>query len=129
MRKWLLVLLFFNGISGLAGGYGLISDPSGSALEMKLRWLESSPFSDYLVPGIILFTVNGLGNLAAAVILIIMKNRALLISAVFGGIMIFWIISQVLMIGYKSFLQPLYFSTGLLVLILSLLLMRKKVED
>lgn len=37
-----------------------------------------------------------------------------MIATAFGAIMMTWIVAQVSWIGYKSFLQPLYFSTGLL---------------
>jgi len=38
-----IILLLFNAISALFGGWGLISDPSGETLEMPLRFLEHSP--------------------------------------------------------------------------------------
>ena len=123
---FLIIVEFFNGLSGVAGGTGLISDPTAAALGMKLEWLQGTPFNNYLIPGIVLFTFNGLGNLAAA-FLSIYKNRYRAHFALFFGVvMLIWIISQVAWIGYKSFLQPLYFSTGLLQAILGVLLMRNE---
>ena len=110
---FLIIVEFFNGLSGVAGGTGLIADPTAAALGMKLEWLQGTPFNNYLIPGIVLFTFNGLGNLTAAFLSIFKNHYRSHIALFFGIIMIIWIISQVAWIGYKSFLQPLYFSTGL----------------
>lgn len=121
----LIIVEFFNGLSGLAGGFGLISDPTAASLGMSLSWLEGTPFSNYLIPGIVLFVVNGVGNVFAA-ILSLRRNRYFArVAMFFGLIMMIWIISQVAWIGYKSFLQPLYFSSGLLQSILAWLVIRK----
>jgi hypothetical protein len=124
----LIIIEFFNGLSGLAGGYGLIADPSAATLGMELSWLEGTPFNDYLIPGIVLLTFNGLGNTIAA-ILSLRKNKYMNGVAVFFGFgMMIWIASQVLWIGHKSFLQPLYFTTGLAQALLGLI-MWKKMSD
>ncbi|MBN1639176.1 MAG: hypothetical protein JW866_09425 [Ignavibacteriales bacterium] len=121
----LIIIEFFNGLSGLAGGYGLIADPSAANLGMELSWLEGTPFNTYLVPGIVLLAFNGLGNIIAA-ILSLKKSKYMNEVAVFFGFgMIIWIVSQVLWIGYKNFLQPLYFSTGLVQGILGLFIRNK----
>lgn len=110
----LIVIEFFNGLSGLAGGFGLISDPSAASLGMEQAWLEGTPFNNFLIPGIILFVFNGMGNILAA-FLSIRKHSYFPFAAVFFGTgMMIWIVSQVAFIGYKNFLQPLYFSTGLI---------------
>lgn len=121
----LIVIEFFNGFSGLAGGFGLISDPTAASLGMELSWLEGTPFNTYLIPGIVLLAFNGLGNIFAA-ILSLRTNKYMNEVAIFFGIgMMIWIVSQVLWIGYKSFLQPLYFSTGLVQAILGLVIWKK----
>ena len=51
----LMVALGFQGLSGLAGGLGLIIDPSGAMIGLPAAWLEGSLFRDYLIPGVILF--------------------------------------------------------------------------
>ena len=56
----------FIGLGAVGGGLGLILKPSGAILGLPLELLESSPFSTYLVPGIVLLAVNGLGSLAGA---------------------------------------------------------------
>lgn len=123
----LAVAQAFNGMSALAGGVGLVSDPSGGNVAMKTEWLAGTPFSNFLIPGIILFVVNGIGNSAGFFITLKKHNKAPLMGILFGIIMMGWIIVQVIMIGYMSFLQPLYFVTGLLQLLFGLRLKKQGV--
>ncbi|MBC8082341.1 MAG: hypothetical protein H7Z21_03960 [Hymenobacter sp.] len=58
-RNVLLSLLAFLGVGALGGGGALTVSPSGQLLGMPLSMLAGSPFADFLVPGLILFTVLG----------------------------------------------------------------------
>ncbi|MEE4198135.1 MAG: hypothetical protein V2I54_10860 [Bacteroidales bacterium] len=130
---WMMIVLAlfqaFNGLSGLLGGFGLISDPTGISLSMKQAWLEGTPFANYLLPGIVLFIVNGLGNITGFWITFKKKTKAPEVAVLFGILMMIWITAQVCWIGYKSFLQPLYFSTGLFQMILGIRLSRLKSKE
>lgn len=54
-------LLLFLGISAIFGGGALIISPSGRLLGgLPLSILKNSPYSNFLVPGIILFLVLGI---------------------------------------------------------------------
>lgn len=56
-----LLLLLFLGISAIGGGGILIISPSGELLgSLPLSILKTSPFSDFLIPGMILFLVLGI---------------------------------------------------------------------
>jgi hypothetical protein len=56
-----LILLAFLGLSAIDGGGALIISPSGKLLGgLPLSILQNSPFTDFLIPGIILFIVLGL---------------------------------------------------------------------
>jgi hypothetical protein len=129
LRASLLLIQIFNGISGVVGGFMLIRDPSGTGLRMPLSWLEGTPFSDYMIPGIVLLVANGLGNLAGTLFTLMKSKYAGRIAAFFGAFMMIWIISQVSWIGYRSGLQPLYFVTGLFQLFLGSWKIRKESLD
>jgi len=118
-RKSFLVLEFFNGLSALAGGIGLILNPDGKALGMNVEMLSATPFESFLILGIVLFVVNGLGNITGAVLTLRKHNMSAYVAAFLGFVLMVWIVSQVAWIGYQSFLQPLYFITGLAQLILA----------
>lgn len=55
----LATLVALQAISGLAGGAVLVIDPSGGLIGMPPSVLRHGPFSDFLVPGVILLLVLG----------------------------------------------------------------------
>lgn len=118
----LMVLVAFQGLSGLLGGFGLISDPSGESLQIPLDWLEGSPFNNYLIPGIILFFILGIYPLI--VFFGLWKNAMWSwYGALFLGIaLIIWIGVEILIIGYhmQPPLQLIYGTVGILILFVAL---------
>jgi hypothetical protein len=128
---WILMgALGFLSVSALFGGAMLLVDPSGGSLEMPITYLRDSPFEDYRVPGAILFGVLGIGPMAAlcgircrprwswADVLNPFKKMhwAWSASVAVGLALLVWIAVQVALIGYVSFLQPLYGAVGLVIL-------------
>lgn len=103
-----------NGLSALLGGYMLMEDPTGENLGLNPEWLQNTPFPNYLIPGIILFLLIGIANVWGMWLTFNRKAKRAAFGTLFGLILIGWIIAQVIWIGYKDFLQPLYFTTGLL---------------
>ena len=59
-RTVLLSLLAFLGLGAVGGGGVFIISPSGTLFGMPLSMLAQSPFTNFLIPGIILFIVLGL---------------------------------------------------------------------
>ncbi|MFN8252026.1 MAG: hypothetical protein U0V75_09110 [Ferruginibacter sp.] len=122
------------GINAVAGGCMLIAKPDGSLLGMEQGWLNASPFSNYLVPGILLLLVNGMMPLYIAAGLLrkfsckwsgpvnIYPNRhwAWTFSLYTGITVIGWIIIQQLLTRY-FWLQPAVAATGLLIIIVTML--------
>lgn len=95
---------------------------------MKLEWLENTPFTDFLFPGIILFLFVGLGNVFGFWLTFKKKNKRAQFGSIFGLILMIWIIAQIAFIGYKDFLQPLYFTSGLFQAITGIAVVRLTAE-
>jgi hypothetical protein len=126
--------LIFLGIGATAGGGMLILKPDGSLLGMDPQWLDHSPFNDYLIPGLLLFTMGGLLPLFSCVGLLlkpgwkwantlnIYSNRhwAWTYSLYSGIIVITWITVQLIMTQY-FWLQLVMIFTGLLIIVLTLM--------
>lgn len=55
----LTILVGLLSIAGLVGGWSLISDPTGKAMQADLAWLEGTPVKDFLLPGLFLFSFYG----------------------------------------------------------------------
>ena len=109
LRSTVVVLLLFNGVGALFGGWNLITHPDGGTLQLSLHWLEHTPFRDYFVPGLILFTANGLlSTLALGCLFFSIKKHELLIAGQ-GMILTGWILIQVILI--RTF-HPFHFILG-----------------
>jgi hypothetical protein len=128
--KWLAfglgALQVFIGIGGVAGGFGLVTEPSGANLEFHMDLLSKSPFTDYLIPGIVLLVVIGVGSLAGGVLSFCRYRHAGLCAGALGAFLMIWIAVQVWWIGLTIWLQPLFFGLGVAELVLGLLLFRKE---
>lgn len=133
---WLLILLqALLAISALIPGVLLALARDGSMLGLPLWLLKDSPFTDYLIPGIILFVFVGVYPSAVAYGLwqrpswkfpdVINPFRrihwAWAGSLASGVIVIVWIIVEVLMIRAVDFLHYFYIGWGLALMFLTLL--------
>ncbi len=116
------VLLLFNGIGAMYGGYLFITAPDGSLMQMPLSFLEHSPFPNFLIPGIILFVFNGVFSLITCVCLILKTKRYPWMIIFQGVVLLIWITVQIVMIrSYDAILH----TTFLIVSILFIFLGRK----
>ena len=115
-------LLLFVGIAAVAGGLGVILDPSGESLGVSVDLLINSPFKNFLIPGIVLFTIIGLTSLLVS--FLTFKQHLLSGGAtiILGFIMIIWIVLQVYWIGWLTSLQPTFLIIGFAEIILGYVL-------
>lgn len=112
------LLLLFNGISALVGGWILITHPDGSALNLSPDLLEHTPFRDFLFPGIILFVVNGVFSLIAFTALTHNYRSAYLFILAQGALLTGWIVIQILLIRTIHPLHILLVVIGITLIIL-----------
>jgi peptidoglycan/LPS O-acetylase OafA/YrhL len=118
IRTLLGSLFAFGALNAFAGGYYGLSGADGVPRE----WLAGSPFSDYVVPSLALFVVVG-GALALAAIMVFRGHPlARAIACAASAVLLAWIVVQVAIIGYVSWMQPATFAAGLLMLLLISLL-------
>lgn len=106
----------------------LVKDPSGSALGTPLSLLEGSPFTDFLIPGIFLLVVNGIGSMFGAGLSFTKKRYAQEIAIVLGTILVAWIVIQVVIIRSFSWLHIFYFFLGVVELVIGLYIMRRRLK-
>lgn len=125
LKRILSILVGFQGLSGLAGGFGLMLDPTGESLGIPQRWLANSMFDTYFIPGVILFVVLGIFPMICYAGLWKQKSWAISGSFVTGVALVIWIVVEIYMIGYQSNppLQLIYGVTGILITLVSWILM------
>jgi hypothetical protein len=131
----LVFIIFFQAVGALYGGIALVADPTGGFLQMPTSSLAASPFSDFLIPGLILLIILGLlpaflvyplifkpdWKWANVINLYKTQHWALTYSLYLGIMLIIWIDVQIMMLGYDALIQSVYAFIGVLIVIVCLL--------
>lgn len=120
--RLLFILHLFVGIGALAGGLAAITNPK-NPIGVSPEILVNSPFKDFLIPGILLFTVIGLGNIICALLFKFKLKYQGYISSVFSWALVIWIVVQCIMLYDVGFLHVLYFVIGLVQAALSVVVL------
>jgi hypothetical protein len=119
----LLAALLLQSLSGLVGGLGLVTDPTGSRLGIPIEWLTGSPFNDYLIPGLVLLFLLGALPLLVSYGVWVRRYWSWSAALFVGLALLTWIGVEILIIGYQPRppLQLAYGAVGLVILVLTLL--------
>lgn len=130
MKKGYAVLFVLHAVVGLgamAGGLAAITNPQ-APLGAPLELLKHSPFRDYLIPGILLFAVIGVGNLLSGAVMLFHRNWRWqgYLSSVFSWALVIWIVVQCIMLRTVAFLHVLFFCIGAAEAALSMLLLSER---
>lgn len=118
--RLLAFLLMFLGVSALYGGYSLMADPGGRRLQMSKTILTGTPFHDFFLPGLFLFFGLGIGSLVSLLGFALRSTCSIPCSALAGIALLVWILVQVLLVGYISWLQPFYAFVGAAIAVLAI---------
>jgi energy-converting hydrogenase Eha subunit B len=113
------VLVMVNAFAG--GFYGL-----NGAKAIPRSWLDGSPFGSFFVPSLFLFVVIGGGMLAATIIWLRKNRLAPWASLGMGALLMLWIVVQVSIIGYVSWMQPVSFVAGAAIAVLAGVMLRRE---
>ena len=125
-RTLSLILLIFLAVSALFGGYVLIKDPTGGIIHMPVENMKNSPFSDYLIPGIILFVCNGLFSMAIFILTLMRYKHYPLLVIFQGTILVIWIVVQLIILQSFHYFHAIYGGVGVILIVLGGLLYSKK---
>lgn len=113
------LLQVFIALGAVPVGLNFILDPTGASLGFPLDWLADTLFKNYLIPGIFLFSVNGIGSLIGAFLTFRRHRLASLMAVGLGTFLLAWIVVQVFTLGPPiHWLQVLYFVLGAVELLL-----------
>ena len=115
VRYTLGFLLLFVALNAFGGGYYGMA----GAKNIPIEWLEGTPFSNYFIPSLFLFSIIGGSSLLAAIAIFRKHPLGTKLAFVSASIVILWLIIQVVMIGYVSWMQPVTAIVALLIIILT----------
>lgn len=122
------VLMALMAVGALYGGIGLLLAPDGSLIQLPPQYLALTPFSSYAIPGFFLAVTVGGSHLSAAGLALWGHRWADLATVVAGGIVLVWIVVQLVLIGYVFLLQPIVFGWGALIFALGLWVARTRLS-
>ena len=126
-----LCLLYLGG-GGIYGGLSFIIDPTGKSMEMAPEVMNSIPLKIFFIPGIFLFLLFGIVPLVTTTGLILKhglpmikpnenkpKHNWVWHSAYLTSMaLVFWILIQLLLIGYGHPLQVMLLGVGVIIFLL-----------
>lgn len=115
----LLGITVVQAVAAIGGGIGLMVT---NGLGMPAAFLQEAPFHSFLWPGLILTFVVGGTQVLAAITLLKRTESAYFWAVVAALGMLIWIFVETLVIPQNSWLQPVFFATGIAQLALVLVL-------
>ena len=118
-----MALLAFLAVGAFFGGWELMHPAAdGSGLGMPAEWIQRSPFGSWLVPGLILFTVFGVGSAATVLAAIFRHWSAPYLTFAIGVGQMIWITVELIVVRqFHPILQPGCFTLGAALAILAYL--------
>lgn len=123
---WLAVPIeLITALGALPVGWSLISDPSGSGIGLPSEWIAKSVFGTYLIPGIYLLVMNGLGMLVAIVLTLRSHWFAPWWTGTLAVGLVVWILVQLVVMPETSWLQWFFLASGLMLGFIALFWLRR----
>ncbi len=123
---WLAVVLaLFTAAGAIPVGLQLVTDPTGGSIGLPAGWIEGTPFGSYLVPGLYLLLMNGIGMLVLAGLVVRRHWAAPWLTGVLGTGLVIWILVQLVVLPDTSILQAIFGVIGLVLAAIAVAWMRR----
>ncbi len=122
---WIAVALqVITALGAIPVGLDMIRNADGDPLGLPQAWIDATIFGSYLIPGLFLFVVNGIGQLVAAAAIALRHPAAPWLTGALGVGLMVWIAVQVALMPFHA-LQPIFFAVGLVESAIALLWLRR----
>jgi hypothetical protein len=113
--KTCIAFLGLLGLGAVGGGIAIVAQPDGSSMQWDVKMLAGSPFADFLVPGLILLGLFGVGSFFVAGLGLARFRIAPFLAFAIGCGQMIWIAVELAILGELSFLHPAMFAVGLII--------------
>jgi hypothetical protein len=111
---WLAVALeVLTAVLAIPVGLIFLGDPSGRSMQIPEEWIRNTVFGTYVLPGVYLLFVNGLGMLTLAALSVARHWLAPWLTGALGIGLIIWIGVQVAVMPETMILQPIFMAIGI----------------
>jgi hypothetical protein len=123
-------LIFVDGFAAVSALFGGLELETGWPFRFPTSMLHGTPFSDYVVPGLVLGILVGGSATIATAATILTRSAGAYWSFIAGGIMAGWIVGEVFLLDVIAstdqggsqglWLQAFYFMIGVVMMLLAL---------
>jgi hypothetical protein len=131
----LLAMMGILSIGGFIGGISFVADPTGDGIGAHVSWLDQTPVSDFLLPGLFLLVVYGLVPLLLMCGLVWRFSPGFLRrlngrighqwswagTIAVGSVLMSWIVYEFTVLPERMVLQPILLAVGALMVAIPLL--------
>jgi len=126
-----VILLIFLAFGAIYGSWMLISEPSGKNFMWTVELLEGTPFKNFLIPGIVLFIVNGLLPLFITVLVVKNAENYPWFVTFQGCVIIGWLTAEIIFNKdlFSPLMHPLFYFIGILFIGIGWFLKTTKVDS
>lgn len=112
-RAIVVILTALVGLTAIIPGWTMTTSGSVGGYRLPADWFSSyAPFSDYLVPGLILLVVIGLGGVVTAVVNIADDRLGPFAAVAYGAILVGWIVGELVFMTQTMLLTWVILGTG-----------------
>ena len=122
LRQFTFLMLAFICITSIIVSALLFSDTSGNSFGLPFGSLDTTPFSSYAIPAILLLAVLGLGSLVTFLFVYRSVPRYDKIIQAFAGVVIAFVLLQWMLLSTFSTLQTVYLLLALVLLGMGILI-------
>lgn len=120
LTTWLLVAVLGQlSVRATVGGVALVVAPDGAIGGLSTAPLQGTPMADFLVPGLVLFVVFGVGSAVACYALLTRHGWAWVGSLAIGVALVVWIAVEVV-VGFDRPTVLLNLATSAVILALAI---------
>jgi hypothetical protein len=113
--KACVTFLALLGMGAVGGGIGILIKPDDRAMQWSVKMLAGSPFTDFLIPGLIPLGLFGVGSFVVAGLGLARRPIAPFLAFAIGCGQMTWITAELAILGHLSFLRPTMFAVGLII--------------
>jgi hypothetical protein len=108
-----VVLEVVTAIGAIPVGFMFLMDPTGKAVGVPQGWIEATVFGSYIVPGLYLLGMNGIGMVVVAALSARAHWIAPWLTGILGVGMMVWILVEILVLPETMPLTWVFLATGI----------------
>ncbi len=125
LERALIALEVLLAIGAYGGGWKLIASHWNPDDFLPVSELAGTPFSTWLIPGVLLVLLNGVLPTVVAVGAMHETPWARWGHPLVGLVLTTWIVVQIAMIGHSHVLQTIFLAWGVVTLVMGLMALRR----